>query len=285
MKKNTDVRFAYFGTPSVARDTFDFLLSRDYAPALVVSSPDAPKGRGLSFSSSETKQWAEAHDFPVVTPEKIDPGAIEKIRSYECGLAIVVAYGKLFPKELLDAFPLGVFNIHYSLLPKYRGASPVESALLNGEEMTGVTIQRMVLGLDAGDIVAQKRVPILPEETARELRPRLIKIGAELLADMLPSLISGAAHAIPQDATQATFSKKVSKAEGELNLSGDPTENWNKYRAFAESPGTFFFIEKNGKKNRIKIASAEFVSGEFRVLRVVPEGKQEMAYADFVRNL
>jgi methionyl-tRNA formyltransferase len=231
----------------------------------------------------ETKEWAQAHDLPVLTPETIDAAFMETLAGYGCAYAIVVAYGKILPQKLIDSFPKGVLNIHYSLLPKYRGASPVEAALLHGDAVTGVSIQQMVYKLDAGDVLAQQEVAIEPTETTRELRPRLVATGAELLADVLPAFERGELSSTAQDESQATYTKKIEKAEGELDLTGDSRANWNKYRAYAESPGTYFFAEKNGKRLRVKIVSAALEGGRFMPLRVIPEGKKEMSYADFVR--
>ena len=278
-------KFMYFGTPYVARDTLATLVERGFVPEMVVSSPDAPKGRGLTLAPSETKEWALAHGLPVLTPEKLTPEVIDELKTYGCDYAVVVAYGKILPQALIDAFPKGILNIHYSLLPKYRGASPVEAALLNDESTTGVSIQQMVYKLDAGDVLAQREVVIEPNETTRELRPRLVALGAELLADTLPAFIEGKLVATPQDESVATFSKKIEKSEGELDLAGDAQMNWNKYRAYAESPGTYFFLERGAKRIRVKIVTATFSDGVFTPDRIVPEGKKEMAYTDFVRTL
>jgi methionyl-tRNA formyltransferase len=276
--------FVFFGTPYVARDTLEFLVARGYRPSLVVTSPDAPKGRGLARSPSETKTWAEEHGFPVFAPETLDAGAVARIQEEGAEYALVVAYGKLLPQALIDAFPKGVLNVHYSLLPKYRGASPVEAALLSGETVTGVSVQQMVKKLDAGDIVAQVEAEIGPEETTRELRPRLIALGAELLAEALPYFETGRVEPVPQDESAATHAGKIAKEDGELRLAGDARGNWNRYRAYAESPGTYFYAEKSGKKLRVKIREASFADGRFAPVRVVPEGKKEMAYEDFLRG-
>lgn len=278
-------KFMYFGTPYVARDTLATLVERGFVPEVVVSSPDAPKGRGLTLAPSETKEWALVHGLPVLTPEKLTPEMIAELKTYGCDYAVVVAYGKILPQALIDAFPKGILNIHYSLLPKYRGASPVEAALLNDESTTGVSIQQMVYKLDAGDVLAQREVVIEPNETTRELRPRLVALGAELLADTLPAFIEGKLVATPQDESVATFSKKIEKSEGELDLAGDAQMNWNKYRAYAESPGTYFFLERGAKRIRVKIVTATFSDRVFTPDRIVPEGKKEMAYTDFVRTL
>jgi methionyl-tRNA formyltransferase len=275
----TSNKFAYFGTPYVARDTLAVLLSRGYRPEVVITSPDAPRGRGLTLTPSETRVLAEEHGIPVLAPAELTPAVLEEIKKYECRAGICVAYGKILPQTLIDAFPQGILNIHYSLLPKYRGASPVEGALLHGDTVTGVAIQKMVWELDAGDILAKKEVAIGPAETTRELRPRLVAIGAELLADVLPAFFAGTAEFTPQDASAATHPGKIEKAEGELDLAGDQELNWNKYRAYAESPGTYFF--KDGK--RVKIKTAQFKNGQFTPLTIVPEGKGEMKYADWAR--
>ena len=277
---NQPIEFAYFGTPYVARDTLATLVERGFTPAVVITSPDAPRGRGLVLTPSETKSWALAHDIPVLTPEKLDADTNEEIKKYDCELGIVVAYGKILPQSLIDAFPKGILNIHYSLLPKYRGASPVESALLHDEKTTGITIQKMAFELDAGDVLAQTEVPIEPAETTRELRARLIKLGAELLSDILPRYVTSELVGVPQDATQATRAKKIKKEEGELTIPGNNRENWNKYRAYAEWPGTHFF--RDGK--RVKITKARFENDAFVIEHVVPEGKNEMDYADFLRK-
>lgn len=273
--------FAYFGTPYVARDTLRILVDRGFVPAVVITSPDAPKGRGMQRMPCETKEWALTQALPVLTPEKITPEVIEEIKGYGCEYAIVVAYGKILPQALIDAFPKGVLNIHYSLLPSYRGASPVEAALLHGDTVTGVSIQQMVYKLDAGDVLASKEVVIDPNETTRELRPRLVTEGAELLAALLPAFEAGAVTPVPQDESRATHTRKIEKSAGELDLAGDPVRNWNTYRAYAESPGTYFFTERNGKRVRVKIVTASYTDGVFVPDRVIPEGKKETSYATF----
>lgn len=275
--------FAFFGTPYVASDTLEYLLAHGYRPEVVITSPDAPRGRGLTLTPSETKVVALAHGIPVLTPEKLDEAARADIAAFSCEYGIVVAYGKILPQSLIEQFPLGLINVHYSLLPKYRGASPVEAALRNGDTVTGVTIQQLVRELDAGDILATQEVIIEPTETTRELRPRLVQYGAELLTELLPSFEAGTVLHTPQNADEATHCGKIEKSEGELDLEGDALRNWHTYRALAESPSTFFFTEKHGVRTRIKIRTATFDGTHFIPERVIPEGKKEMFYADFLR--
>ena len=275
--------FAYFGTPYVGRDTLAYLFEQGFVPSVVITSPPALRGRGLVLTPSETDVWAREHGIPVLTPEKLAEAAIEEIRAYGCAYGIVVAYGKILPTALIESFPLGVLNIHYSLLPKYRGASPVETALRNGETVTGVSIQKMVRELDAGDVVVAKEVAIEPTETVRELRPRLVTVGAELLVSVLPEFERGAVVPTPQDHAAATFAKKISKEEGELQIPGSDADNWRAYRAYAEGPGTYFYMERAGQRIRVKIVSAVYENDRFVIKRVIPEGKKEMAFEDLAR--
>ncbi|MBU6321632.1 MAG: methionyl-tRNA formyltransferase [Patescibacteria group bacterium] len=265
------LKFAYFGTPAVAATTLERLLAAGMRPLLVVTNPDAPAGRGRELTPSATRAVAERHGIPLLTPSALDAAAIGAIKGYGADLAVVVAYGKIFPQALIDAFPMGAINVHYSLLPRWRGASPMESALLAGDLETGVTIQQMALAMDAGDILAQESTTIGTEETARELRPRLISMGASMLVELLPRLTAGEVTRTPQDHALATRAKKFAKADGELSLDGDPLENWRKYRAYADTIGTYFF--RDGV--RYKITAASLKNGRFTVERIIPEGKKE----------
>jgi len=268
-------KFVFFGTPYVARDTLTYLIEHGFTPSLVVTSADAPRGRGLTLTPCETKVYAQEKNLNVISPERLSPDVLQEIRACGAQFGIVVAYGKFLPEPLLHLLPQGAINVHYSLLPKYRGASPVETALLNGDTVTGVSIQKMVKEMDAGDVLAMREVAIEQTETTRELRPRLIALGAKLLVEILPTYLRGELSGTPQNPAEVTFAKKIAKHEGELDMAGDAQLNWNKYRAFAENPGTFFF--KNGK--RIKIKTAKFENGVFTPLRVIPEGKTETDFS------
>lgn len=276
---NQQNSFVYFGTPEVASETLAYLIEHGFVPSLVVTSPDAPRGRGLVLTPSPTKTLALGHSIPVLTPLTLDEAAIAEIQTYGCTYALVVAYGKIFPEPLIKSFSRGVINVHYSLLPKYRGATPLETALLKGETETGVTLQKMVRELDAGDIIAQESTVIREAETARELRPRLIKMGAELLVGTLPKYLAGDIIPEVQDASLATRAFKIKKEDGLLDLSASGEENWYKYRAYADSIGTYFF----DNEKRIKITHASYKNGTFTIERVIPEGKREMSYSDFIR--
>ncbi|MBP6911827.1 MAG: methionyl-tRNA formyltransferase [Candidatus Pacebacteria bacterium] len=269
--------FIFFGTPDVASETLEILFTHKILPALIITAPDRPSGRGMHLTPSPVKVWAVSHNIPVLTPEQIDSIFLSRLQSEIFILAIVVAYGKILPRDLIESFPLGVLNIHYSLLPKYRGASPVESALLHGDTETGVAIQKMVHELDAGDIVAMEKVDILPTDTTTTLRTRMIHIGALLLIRILPEYVRGAHVSIAQDHSQASRCGKIKKQDGDLTHETSDRVKWNKYRAYNQWPRTYFF--RNNK--RIVISKATFENDTFTIKKIIPEGKKETDYSTF----
>ncbi len=269
------MKFIYFGTPEVASATLTYLKGNGYTPSLVITNPDRPRGRGQQMTPSPVKELAESLNIPFLTPESLkDQEVVNTIKSVGADLAIVVAYGKIIPAELIALFPKGVINVHYSLLPKYRGATPLEASLQNEDKETGVTLQRMVYELDAGDIIAAESIDIDPSDTAASLRPRLIELGAKLLIENLPAYLADKLELHPQNNALVTFASKRNKTDGELDLADSSSNNWRKYRAFDDTIGTYFF--NDGK--RYKITKAHFANGEFVIDRVIPEGKSEIDY-------
>ena len=184
------LNFVFWGTPEVASETLEILKQAGLWPALIVTSPDAKKGRGWRLQASPVALFAEKNNIPCFKPEKLDEEFTLKLSIFNFQLFIVVAYGKIIPENLLNKPKFGSINVHYSLLPKYRGASPVESAILNGETETGVTIQQMEFKMDSGPIIAQEKTNISENEKTPDLRRRLIKIGGKLLIKTLPRLIN-----------------------------------------------------------------------------------------------
>lgn len=278
MTKNFN--FIFLGTPDVASQTLDILKSNGYLPSLIITSPDKPQGRKMILTPPPVKIWAEENNIPYLQPEKIDSSLIDKLSTLNLEIAIVVAYGKILPEEFIYLPKLGTINIHYSLLPKYRGASPVEAALLNGDTETGISIQQMEFKLDSGPILAEEKIEIGIDDTKETLRGKLIKIGGDLLCKILPDILSSKIEGKIQDESKATFCKKIKKEDGEINPNGDSKENWNKYRAYFGWPGVYFF--KDGK--RIKITKAKYENNSFIIERVIPEGKKEINYSDFLKN-
>ena len=284
MNKN-EINFAFFGTPSVASRTLDILLESGYTPKVIVTSPDARSGRGMHMTETEVGQWATEHGIPCLKPEKVNQDFIKEFSKYRVDVSIVVAYGKILPQALIDIPLRGTINIHYSLLPLYRGASPVEEALIKGDTKTGVSIQQMAFKLDSGAILAEQIVPIAVDDMKEELRSRLIDIGGQMLSNILPDVVEGKLIPKAQDESKATFCTKIKKEDGEIDIAGNASENYNKYRAFEGWPGVYFFVEKNDRKIRVKIKKAVYENNSFIIERVVPEGKKEMDYDVFLNTL
>src|SRR3989338_7611089 len=270
----SNLNFVFFGTPDVASETLEILKQEGFLPTLIVTSMDKPQGRKMLVTPPPVKVWAEENKIPYIQPGEIGTSPLSRGRlgrDAEFNLFIVIAYGKILPEKIINMPKLGSLNIHYSLLPKYRGASPVESAILNGETETGVTIQKMAYELDSGDIIAQEKVNIFADEKAPELRKRLVKIGGELLVKILqtPGWVG-----VKQDGSKATYCKKIKKEDGLIDLDGDAIKNYNKFRAYALWPRTFFF--QNGR--RIIITKARLEDNKFIIEKIIPENGKEIDY-------
>jgi methionyl-tRNA formyltransferase len=274
------LKFAFFGTPDVAQKTLEILKERGFVPNVIVTSPDRPQGRGMLLESTPVAKFADENNITCYKPESLGPDFIAELRNKNFDLFVVVAYGKILPEEILNLASLGSINVHYSLLPKYRGAAPVESAILNGDTETGVSIQKMRFKMDTGPVIAIHKVSILPDEKAPELRERLISIGGELLANILPAIENNEIQETEQDESLATYSKKIKKEDGLINLEDDAAKNFNKFRAYAYWPRTYFL--KDGK--RIIVTDAALLDGKFVIKKVIPEGKKEITWEEFSRT-
>jgi methionyl-tRNA formyltransferase len=264
--------FVFFGTPDVSSKTLEILKLHGYNPSLIVTAPDRPVGRHFTMTPSPTKVWAIENGVPFIQPTSPGDFVVHPLLQGEgVDLFIVVAYGKILPQSVIDMPKLGTLNIHYSLLPKYRGASPVEAAILNGDTETGVSIQKMVFKLDAGPVVAEERTAIDPNETHVELRNRLIPMGAELLVSLLEG---NNFEGKEQNESLSTHCGKTKKEAGLVNPTTDnPQELWNKYRAYFGWPGLYYFDSEN---KRVKITKARFENEQFVIERIIPEGKKEI---------
>ena len=276
MENNQDFNFIFWGTPDVASKTLEILKKNGYRPSLIITAPDRPKGRKMIITPPAVKIWAIENNIPYIQPEKLDEEFSNRLKVISYKLSIVVAYGKIIPENIINLPKLGSLNIHYSLLPKYRGASPVEKAILNGDKETGITIQKMEYKMDRGPIIAQEKIKIGNDETTPLLRKTLIKIGGELLVKTLPNFINGKIKLIPQNEDEATYCKKIKKEEGLIDFNDNPIKNYNKFRAYVTWPRIFFF--KNGK--RIIITDAMLENGGFKILKIIPEGGKEIDYKE-----
>lgn len=275
----------FFGTPLLAVWVLEELEKGGILPSLVVTAPDKPAGRKLLLTPSPVKVWAAKHGIPILEPEKLDSNFISALKTEIYDLFIVAAYGKLIPKEMLGIPKHGILNVHPSLLPKFRGASPIISAILSGEKETGTSIMLLDEQMDHGPIVAQESLDISDIPKASELGERLARLGGGMLVDLIPKWVTGNLKAREQDHAEASHCGKIIKEDGLINLADDPEKNYRKIRAFDEWPRACFFSERKGKKIRVVIKDARLEDGKLVITRVLPEGKKEVDYVDFQRNL
>jgi methionyl-tRNA formyltransferase len=250
--------FLFFGTPEFAVLVLSKLKEANQLPAAVVCQPDRPKGRGLKPDSPPVKQWAQKIGVPILQPEQLtEPSFVEQFASFCPSLALVAAFGKIIPGSLLQVPPLGFVNVHPSLLPKYRGAAPMQWALLNGDETTGVTLLRVTPRLDDGDILLQKSVPLGPNDAASELHDRLGILGGVLSVSVLELMESGPVSSIPQDETQVVWARALEKDDGHIDWSLSARSIHNRIRGLQPWPGAFSFTrDKRLKLHRASVEPA-----------------------------
>lgn len=277
-------RFIFFGSSRFSVIVLDELERLGFVPSCVVTTPDKPAGRKLALTPTPVKQWAMKRGIKTFDPAKLDNVFAESLKEEECGLFIVASYGKIIPGSTIDLPPHKTLNIHPSLLPKYRGASPLQSAILDDAKKTGVTIMRIDQQMDHGPIVAQEEVTVNEWPAYEEFEELMAKKGAALLAKTLPDWVAGKIQEREQEHSQATYTKKITKEDGLIDLNGDPYLNFRKIQAFHEWPQAYFFLDHKGKKIRVKAIQASFKDGRLDIQRVLPEGAKEMAYADFLKG-
>ena len=214
--KEDSMDIVFMGTPDFAVPTLQMLIDEGYNVKAVVTQPDRPKGRGNKLAAPPVKDLAVEYNIPVLQPEKIraDQEFIEHIKNLAPDLIIVVAFGQILPKSILDIPRLGCINIHGSLLPKYRGSSPIQRAILNDDETTGVTIMYMDVGMDTGDMISKAEMLVLPEDTAGSLHDRMMHVGAEVLRETLPGIIDQTVKGVKQNEEEATYAPMLDKQMG-----------------------------------------------------------------------
>ncbi len=286
MKSNSS-KIVFFGTPQISVFVLEELEKKDIVPNLIVTTPDKKRGRKMLLTPSEVKVWAENNNVPTLQTDKITNEFIEELKQKAphsgWDVFIVAAYGKLLPKQLLEIPKHGVVNVHPSLLPRLRGASPIRGAILADDKEVGVSVMLIDEKMDHGPILSQEKVEILEwPPHGKELDEILARLGGNLLADTLPKWIEGKITPQEQDHNKATFTKKITKEDGLIDLDADPYQNLLKIRAYEGWPGTYFFTQIGEKTTRIKIIDAELKEGKLNIIRVIPEGKKEIDYKDFV---
>ncbi len=300
------LRLVFCGTPQFAVPALKAVLSAGYRVELVVSQPDRPSGRKMIVASTPVKEAALAAGIPVAQPEKIKNNLEfrAQLEAIEPDAIVVVAYGRIIPKWMLDLPRLGNINVHASLLPKYRGAAPIQWAVANGETVTGATTMRIDEGLDTGDMLLQREMAIAPDATAEDLFPLLAASGAELLVETLAGLTAGALAPVKQDDSRATLAPILTREEGKIDFARSAAQSYNRWRGFQPWPGAWALLD--GKKltaHRLLPAGIEhkaepgevlveqgqlFVAcGEatwLELIEVQMEGKKRMAVSDFLRG-
>jgi len=283
-------RIAFWGTSRISVIVLEEMLRAGIPPSLIITAPSKPKGRGLELAPSEVKVWADAHNIPTLEPEKLDSEFVRQLSDVNCQLFIIVSYGKIIPRNILDMPHHGTLNVHPSLLPKLRGASPIQSAILEDDapglpHEAGVTIMQIDEEVDHGPIVAQEKITIenWPPKSS-ELEETLGILGGKLLARTIPLWLAGKITPQEQDHPQATFTTKITKQSGHIDLADDPAQTYRKIRAFDTWPRTYFLTERNGRSIRVVVTEAHMDNDNLILDRVIPEGKKEMSYEDFMRG-
>jgi methionyl-tRNA formyltransferase len=294
----------FCGTPRFAVPTLEKLVAAGFRVHLVVTQPDRPKGRGLELIASPVKQCALALNLPITQPDRIKTNAEfrAQLAALKPDAIIVVGYGRIIPQWMLDLPPLGNINLHASLLPKYRGAAPIQWAIANGETVTGVTTMRIDAGLDTGHILLQQELPITPEDTAETIAKRLAAIGADLVVETLRGLQSGSIRPRPQDNFHASLAPILEKADGLLDFSRTASDIFNRIRGFQPWPGTYTkFRGKNLHILKARLATEALSPAELRIqegrllvgcahstalelLELQLEGKKPSTAHDFVQG-
>lgn len=298
------MRILFMGTPDFAVPSLKALIDAGHDICGVFTQPDRPKNRGMKLLPPPVKECALAHNIPVEQPVKLRDGtALARIREWDPELIVVAAYGRILPQDILDEPPMGCINVHSSLLPKYRGAAPINWAILNGEKETGVTIMHMAPEMDTGDIIAQASTEILPNETAQELTARLAELGSQLLCRTVDELTANQAQRIPQDHEKATLAPMLSRELSPLDFHKNAQVLHNQVRGLlpwpaattqiggtrckifstrveigAATPGTVVRADKDG----IFVACGE--GSLLCILELQPDGGKRMKSADYLRG-
>lgn len=251
------------GTPELARTVLAALAEDErFQIVAVVVQPDKPTGRGLQLTPPPVKVEAQARGLPVLQPLKArDPEFLDQLRALAPDLIVVAAYGQILPQALLDIPRHGCVNVHTSILPRWRGAAPIQWAIAEGDAETGVTIMRMEAGLDTGPILSVTRTPITTADTGQALHDRLAELGAKLLIDTIPGYVGREIRPQPQPAAGVTYARKITRDDGRLDWTQPALTLWNRLRAFTPWPGAFCLVPAEPKPKLLKVHAAQPVIG------------------------
>jgi methionyl-tRNA formyltransferase len=305
------MKIIFFGTPQFAADVLNYLLEQNTNIVAVITKPDRPQGRSANSVPTPVKCVAQAHvpSLPVHQPEIVSvPEFAPVLANYQADLFVIVAYGEIIKQHLLDMPRLGCINLHASLLPKYRGAAPIQRCLIAGEKETGITIMHMVKKMDAGDIIATTKIPISPNTTFGELEHEMCQLGAQTLLKVIHDFERGIINRIPQDHSQATLAPKIEHDDCEIHWNLPAQVIHNLVRGVTPHPGAWCWVLVRGQKKRFKIITTRVVAdksgapGEIlssnheglvigcgeqavRILELQLEGKKAMTAEELLRGL
>ncbi|XSG81621.1 MAG: methionyl-tRNA formyltransferase [Methyloligella sp. ZOD6] len=299
------MRIVFMGTPDFAVPTLKAILAAGHEVVAVYSQPPRAAGRGMKLRLSPVHAFAEEQGLPVFTPESLKPDEEQtRFASHKADAAVVVAYGLILPQAVLDAPKEGCFNVHASLLPRWRGAAPIQQAIMEGDEKTGTTIMRMDEGLDTGAICLQLDLPIPPDMTAGRLHDALAEQGAALMVEALSRAEEGKLDCMPQPEEGAVYAAKISSADGRIDWTKPASEIHDRIRGLSPYPGAWCEIERDGKRERLKLLRSELAEGKgepgaviaeplvvacgkgaVRLLELQRAGKRPMNAEDFLRGV
>jgi methionyl-tRNA formyltransferase len=268
------MRYLFFGTPKFSAAVLEKLIAGGIPPAGVVCNPDRPVGRKKIVTPPPTKLLAEKFSIPVYQPDNFANSKFQ-IPNSKFDFAVVAAYAKIIPQSALKAFPKGVIGVHPSLLPEYRGATPIQSVILAGEKETGVTLYLMDERVDHGAILISAKLPIADIDTYETLEKKLADLAGNLLMEIMPKFARGEMKPVPQDENRATFTKKLITQDGFVNLDkDDPIMIERKVRALNPEPGVWTIQQIQSKPKRVKLLEAEVIGGKLKLKKIQIEGEK-----------
>ncbi len=291
--QNKDIKFIFFGTGPLAESALYSLSKNDLLPSLIVTSPDKKAGRNLEVQKNIIATWGETKNIKVWQPETLKNTDLENspLKEFRFDVAIVASYPKILAKEILDIPKYGMLNIHPSLLPKYRGPSPIQTALLNGDTSTAISIMKLDEKMDEGPILIQKEIQILEEDTNETLERKCGAEGGEILAQVLIHYLEGNLKPTNQNHSLATYTRKFEKSDGKIKLEDKALEVQNKFKALLPHIPVFFFVKHQDRDIRVKVSEIilerDFSKDKLAkdiIKKVIPEGKSEMVFQDFERG-
>lgn len=302
------IRVCFLGTPEFAATHLKSMLADDHYQIVgIVTQPDRPAGRNLKLTPSPVKVLALENNLEVITPEKLstDEEALKKIKQWNAEIAVVVAFGQILKQHVLDLFPLGAVNVHGSLLPKWRGAAPIQRSLEAGDTVTGVALQKMVLKLDAGAVIGERKLQLDERINSIELYEKLAQLGCELINVELMDYVKGHLVPVEQNESLVTIAKKITKEESKINWHDSALKIHNKIRGFAIGPGTFAFFQNKrvkfhktfykagaprgnaGEVVQVNMQNFFIMTGDglLEVIELQPESKPKISAEQFIKQV